>query len=70
MGAIAKGALCQQLFVCLSGNGHVGRKFPVNSCLPDFPLINGAAFYRESRKTGIYEGNYGQTCTFPMGINI
>jgi hypothetical protein len=47
---------------------HVGRKFSVNSCFPDFPLIKGAAFYGEIRKTGIYEMKYNQTCTFPIGI--
>jgi hypothetical protein len=44
------------------------KKFSVNSCLPDFPLIKSAAFYGEIRKTGIYERKYNQTCTFPIGI--
>jgi hypothetical protein len=50
------------------GKVHEGKKFSVNSCLPDFPMIKGPAFYGEIRKTGNYERKYNQTCTFPIGI--
>jgi hypothetical protein len=47
---------------------HVGKKFPVNSCLPDFPVKSSTVYQGEIRKTGICEKKFNQTRTFAIGI--
>jgi hypothetical protein len=48
----------------------VGKKFPINSCLPDFPVNSCTVYQGEIRKTGIYEKKCNQTGTFPIATNF
>jgi hypothetical protein len=49
---------------------HVAEKLSKISCIPDFPVVNGPAFYGEIRNTGSFGDECNQTCTFLMGIRI